>query len=258
MIGHMGATRNAMLYGSRCYQDEIRRILQADQQAAGNPLLSPLLDELGKEVKRLVPPSNEDSFPGSMPNVIPARVANYFDLKGPNMTVDTGFSSALAAIEVASRHLRANEIEMALVGGINGNTTPEMQHIVSELSRSKLTLAEGAFLLALVTKAKAREAGLPVLGYLDGFSTALPPEPMAALTCGAGNSDRFNYLGAEGALAVLQALHHPHSETSILCHDDEMGAGTTIRLYVEGAAERAAVAPDAPSKPFEVQRTLPC
>src|SRR6185436_19424179 len=108
-----------------------------------------LLDGLRAEVGRLVLPSNENSFPGMMPNVIPARIANYFDLKGLNMTVDTGYSSAITAFEVAGRYLRSGELTMALVGAANGNVTSEIAHLLGDPA---LAIAEGAFLFALATE----------------------------------------------------------------------------------------------------------
>jgi NAD(P)-dependent dehydrogenase (short-subunit alcohol dehydrogenase family)/3-oxoacyl-(acyl-carrier-protein) synthase len=238
-VGHMGATRNAILYGSRCYLDEIGTILSEENRRERFPLLPGLLDRFGEEMKRLVPPSTEDSFPGSMPNVIPARVANYFDLKGPNMTVDTGFSSTLAAAEVASRYLRANEIEMALVGGINGNSLPEMMHTLGEASRPAATaLGEGAFLFALVTETAARKNHLPILGYLEEFRTGDGPAPNQ--TARAGD---WNYLGAQSALDMLRALHLEKAETRIVCDDAEAATACSMIFRAPGVS-----APAAPSR----------
>src|SRR5438093_9586049 len=157
LMGHMGPTRNATLYASRCYLDDMRDAFAANPALKHAPLFEEAFSAFSKEIERLIPQSNENSFPGMMPNVIPARVANYFDIKGLNMTVDTGYTSAITAFEVAGRYLRSGELTMALVGAANGNVTPEMSHLLGE---SKAPLAEGAFLFALATEDVALQAGL--------------------------------------------------------------------------------------------------
>jgi NAD(P)-dependent dehydrogenase (short-subunit alcohol dehydrogenase family)/3-oxoacyl-(acyl-carrier-protein) synthase len=204
-IGHLGSTRAAVLYANRCYLDDVEAALRAHPPAAGSPLLEPLLAGLREEVRGLVPPSTEDAFPGMMPNVIPARVASALDLRGPNMTLDGGLASALLAIDTAAAYLRTGEIDLALAGGVNGNSTPEMRHLVRALLPApEPELAEGAFLLALTTERAAEAAGLPVLALLD---LSPPSGEGDRLECGA--PDAGGYLGAAGALAVLRALHRP-------------------------------------------------
>ncbi|HWI62703.1 MAG TPA: SDR family oxidoreductase [Symbiobacteriaceae bacterium] len=207
VLGHMGLTRHSTLYGSRCYLDDVERVLRG---AITSPLLEAGLKGLRQEVQRLVPASNEDSFPGIMPNVIPARVANYFDLKGANMALDTGFASSVSALDVAARYLRSNEMSMVLAGGVNGNTTPEtVAAIRKHLQAPEIEVGEGCFLFALVTESTAKAAGLPVLGFLDeGAGTG------AAVACGVGAGQR-TYLGAEGALGVLKALVSPAPEVTV-------------------------------------------
>ncbi|MEU1947151.1 SDR family oxidoreductase, partial [Streptomyces sp. NPDC020125] len=163
-VGHMGPTRAAMLYANRCYLDDIAEAIgELDSDA-----LPGVLERLGDRVRDLIPASNEDSFPGQMPNIISARVANYFDLNGPNMTMDSGFASAVSSITSAGRYLRTGELDFALAGGINGNSLPEYRTLIGELLPPEAEeLAEGAFLFALTTEERARAAGLEVLAYVD-------------------------------------------------------------------------------------------
>jgi 3-oxoacyl-(acyl-carrier-protein) synthase/NAD(P)-dependent dehydrogenase (short-subunit alcohol dehydrogenase family) len=235
-IGHLGSTRAAVLYANRCYLDDVEAALRAHPPAAGSPLLEPLLDGFREEVRGLVPPSTEDAFPGMMPNVIPARVASALDLRGPNMTLDGGLASALLAIDTAAAYLRTGEIDLALAGGVNGNTTPEMRHLVRALLPSpEPELAEGAFLFALTTERAAEAAGLPVLALLD--LSVLQGEG-DRLECGA--PDAAGYLGAAGALAVLRALHRP---------------GRTVVAGGDGTGPTVAVSPASGEvRPAQVQR----
>jgi cytochrome P450/3-oxoacyl-(acyl-carrier-protein) synthase len=234
VLGHLGATRNATLYATRCYLDDLIRALRADPALAAAPWLEQALDGLIAEVRRLVPPSTEDSFPGMMPNVIPARVANYFDLRGLNMTVDTGFTSALSAVDVAIRYLRQGELSMALVGGINGNCTQEVRQLLNGALDDAAVLAEGSFLFALVTESTATAAGLDVLGYLDTPETvAAAPASADAIECGARRAGRpACYLGAEGAVGLLQALAEVQGggDSLVVCRGEDGAPDLTVRL----------------------------
>ncbi|OLR94818.1 SDR family NAD(P)-dependent oxidoreductase [Actinokineospora bangkokensis] len=58
-------------------------------------------------------------------NFIAARVAHQFDLRGPNLVVDSACSSSLVAVQVACRSLLAGESELAVVGGVEVLVDPE-------------------------------------------------------------------------------------------------------------------------------------
>ncbi len=58
---------------------------------------------------------------GILENLIAARIAHYFDLTGPALTLDTACSSSLVALHMAKESILAGDCEMALVGGINLN-----------------------------------------------------------------------------------------------------------------------------------------
>jgi NAD(P)-dependent dehydrogenase (short-subunit alcohol dehydrogenase family)/3-oxoacyl-(acyl-carrier-protein) synthase len=235
VLGHMGLTRHSTLYGTRCYLDDIERVLRG---AVQSPLLETGLKGLRQEVQRLVPASNEDSFPGIMPNVIPARVANYFDLKGANMALDTGIASSVSALEVASRYLRSREMSMVLAGGVNGNSTPEtVAAIRQHLKDTGVEIAEGCFLFALVTESTAKAAGLPVLGFLDEGAGA-----GAQVACGVG-ADRRTYMGAEGALGLLRALvtAEAEPEVTVACRTEAETYNLTVsRPGAPGGSRRGA------------------
>ncbi|MGW2157708.1 amino acid adenylation domain-containing protein [Nonomuraea sp. NPDC001699] len=51
-------------------------------------------------------------------NFIAARVAHHFDLRGPNLVVDSACSSSLVGVQLAAQSLLAGEAEVALAGGV--------------------------------------------------------------------------------------------------------------------------------------------
>ena len=63
----------------------------------------------------------EDTMPGELSNVMAGRVANLFNLRGPNFTTDAACASALAAIDNAVMGLRERRFDAAVCGGIDRN-----------------------------------------------------------------------------------------------------------------------------------------
>jgi len=63
---------------------------------------------------------------GNALDMIAARVSYFLKLKGPSLTVETGCSSALVALHLASQALRAGDIEGAIVGGVNLILAPDV------------------------------------------------------------------------------------------------------------------------------------
>ncbi len=236
VMGHMGPTRNAALYASRCYLDDIATALRADPRTAALPGLDTLLARLADATRALVPPTTENAFPGMMPNVIPARVANYHDLHGMNMTVDAGHASTLAAFEVAARVLRSGELDMVLVGGINGNSAEEVQPAFDR------PLAEGVVLFAVTTAARAEAAGLPVLAWVDS-ETSAGADARPALRDADGRT--VTYAGADAALAILRALvgTEPAASVSFGNDGDRTRFGVRLDRHAPPAAGVASAAP---------------
>ncbi|HEX6077192.1 MAG TPA: SDR family oxidoreductase [Micromonosporaceae bacterium] len=256
-IGHLGPTRAGMLYANRCYLDDVAKALESNPRLTGSESLPKLVDGLREDARRLVPTSNEDSFPGMMPNVISARVANYFGLNGPNMTTDAGLASTLAAFDVACRYLRVGDIALALVGGINGNDLPELRALLdTALPDPGVDLAEGAFLFALAGERLATEAGLEILGWVR----TEPGESSDVLDCGPAAPDSARYLGGAGGRAVLQALLARTGRVSVVCGDGSAAPRVHLDLPAPARAlDRRFADPRryAPESPLQVRRYVP-
>ncbi len=230
IAGHMGPTRNGVGYALRTYLRHLQTHVTDDEPLA---TVREAFGRYAQQVRALVPASNEDSSPGIMPNIIPARIANYFDFHGANMTVDTGFASTLNAVLVAADRLRDHELDIALVLGINGNNTPELRAILGDQLADTTELAEGAFLLAVTRRSIADREGLPVLAELrradlhrsglertglerSGLeSSGLASTDPQRSTPGAGGSavvtadeavSGRSYLGAESAIGLLRSV----------------------------------------------------
>lgn len=236
VMGHMGPTRNAALYASRCYLDDIAAAVLDATRPDERATTERLLDGLRDATQRLVAPTTENSFPGMMPNVIPARVANYHDLHGMNMTVDAGHASTLAAFEAAERFLCSGELDMAIVGGINGNAAEEVGPAFG------LPLAEGIVLFAVTTVRHAQAEGLPVLAVVGGGDARAAVEPAAP--CDA-TGRAVTYAGADAAIDVLRAIVARTPDVT-LARDS---GGDRPRYALHVACEPAAAQAAAPHEP---------
>ncbi|MBH0778089.1 SDR family oxidoreductase [Nocardia bovistercoris] len=240
LLGHFGGTRNATLYATRCYLDDVGVALADVPEFAESDWAADVLGDIAADITGLVPASNEDTFPGMMPNVIPARVANYFGLNGPTMTIDSGFTSALTALDVAGRYLRAGDITVALIGGVNGNATPEQRELLAAMLPTEAVLAEGSFLLAVTTERTAEAAGLPVLGFVEPSAGHASGVADRVVECGATTRERnANFLAGEGAIGLLRALTGTGS-TLVACR----GGAAAADLCVRVTATATASAPD--------------
>lgn len=231
LAGHLGPTRNGVLYALRCYLEPLRHLLD-EADAEDRPALEAAYDRMAAEVRAQVPASNENSFPGMMPNVIPARVANAFDLHGLSMTVDTGCGSALSAAATAIQYLRAGTLDVALVAGVNGNSTEEMADLLGEGLPHGVDIGEGAVMMALVRESTAAGRGLAPLGFVDDHRVLdKRSTDEASVVVGPAAGTR-TWLGADGALGIIRAVLGEASESRVVCPEPGQGAPPTTSLRV--------------------------
>ncbi|HEY5103174.1 MAG TPA: type I polyketide synthase, partial [Steroidobacteraceae bacterium] len=98
----------------------------------------PFLDEeafaqLRAVLRKKLPPTNADTVPGLVPNVMTGRIANRLDLHGPNYLLDAACSSSLLAVGAAIDELRAGRSRMMLAGGVNATLPAEVTTIFTQL-----------------------------------------------------------------------------------------------------------------------------
>jgi acyl transferase domain-containing protein/acyl carrier protein len=72
----------------------------------------------------LHPDWNEATFPGLLNNVVTGRVANHFDLGGPNFTTDAACASSFAALAMAANMLRQRDADLVITGGADTTNDP--------------------------------------------------------------------------------------------------------------------------------------
>ena len=80
-----------------------------------------ILDEMHAGVRTRFPRITEDTMPGELANIIAGRVANVFDLHGPNYVADAACASARAAINAGVEGLEEGDYDMVITGGVDAN-----------------------------------------------------------------------------------------------------------------------------------------
>ena len=103
-----GAWDLGQAYLTRCLLElELNRV----------PALDPVVrEQVMNHIRRTLPDLTEDSFPGVLGNVAAGRVANRFNLGGPNLAVDAACASSLAALDAGLQSLWQRTSDVALVG----------------------------------------------------------------------------------------------------------------------------------------------
>jgi polyketide synthase PksN len=119
---------------------------------------------------------------GNIPNMIAARISDYYNLHGPSQTIDTACSSSLVALSEACQSLRAGKSNAAIVGGVMllidpyfhvgfGKAevlSPDGKSYVFDQRANGFVLGEGAGLVLLKPYEKALEDGDQILGVILG------------------------------------------------------------------------------------------
>ncbi|MGL5083574.1 MAG: beta-ketoacyl synthase N-terminal-like domain-containing protein [Microcoleaceae cyanobacterium] len=177
-------------YVNRAYNSLMQHGLVIDQTL---DLIRQLLPQLTKStvqqirqnLKQSLPPFTAEMAPGLSPNVLTGRIANRFDLKGPNYIVDAACASTLIAVELAITELQSGRCDLVLTGGTQASTPPQIHMIFCQLgalSRSDIKpfaqgsvgtlLSEGLGLLVLKRLADAERDGDRIYAVIKGVGTS--------------------------------------------------------------------------------------
>jgi acyl transferase domain-containing protein/NAD(P)H-dependent flavin oxidoreductase YrpB (nitropropane dioxygenase family)/NAD(P)-dependent dehydrogenase (short-subunit alcohol dehydrogenase family)/acyl carrier protein len=178
----------------------------------GVPISSQRIVELGDGI---LPEWTEDSFPGILLNVAAGRVANRFNLGGPNMAIDAACGSSLAALYAGVRELNDGTSDVAVVMGGDAVQTPyayvafSKTHALSPKGRCRpfdaeadgIALAEGVGVAILKRLADAERDGDRIYAVIKGV--------------GASSDGRDKGLTAPRAEGQLRALHRAYGQARL-------------------------------------------
>ncbi|HEX8424595.1 MAG TPA: beta-ketoacyl synthase N-terminal-like domain-containing protein, partial [Pyrinomonadaceae bacterium] len=212
VLGLTSKTERGMRANERVFIDRLRRQVTKHDGSGklSNADLTRILNKLVESIRARNVPSGPYTLPGLMPNVTAGRIANMFDLNGPNIVVDMGDDSLLQALFVARQLLAHDACTIVLAGGVNASNAADASE------------AEAVFLLALTTPEIARRENLSVLSIIS-FSEAeegngVRPQAVAGLY------PARNYKGAQGAPEILKAIQQTREKNSP-CEFKQTGTG---------------------------------
>ncbi|MCU7925177.1 MAG: KR domain-containing protein [Candidatus Thiodiazotropha sp. (ex Dulcina madagascariensis)] len=187
------------------------------------------------------------------PNYLAANVSQFFDLRGPSITLDTACSSALVAMNMAMQALHGGEIDAAIVGGVSlmnddgghrlfdqrGILSKEPAfHIFDQRARG-IVLGEGVGMVMLKTVQQALEDGDRIHAVIKGMAinndgrTAGPATPnlqahkqvlKTALERSGIRAEDVGYIDVNGSgsevtdlleLKAIQSVYRHHNEAAM-------------------------------------------
>ncbi|MGW5718170.1 SDR family NAD(P)-dependent oxidoreductase [Amycolatopsis sp. NPDC003865] len=149
-------------------------------------LLDGYLAEVPPELLAQLPQPTEDTFPGTLANVISGRIANRLDLGGANYTVDAACGSSLAALDLAAKELRAGTSELVLCGAVDlhngihdylmftsaGALSPTGRCRPFDAAADGIALGEGVACLVLKRLSDAERDGDRIYAVVKGVGAA--------------------------------------------------------------------------------------
>ncbi|MGZ5165582.1 MAG: type I polyketide synthase, partial [Burkholderiales bacterium] len=126
ILGNAMAGEKHYLTSLRAYFPEYEHDLEESPSFAALPVdvRRKIVDEFHQRVGKHFPPITEDSMPGELANCIAGRIANIWNVHGPNFIVDAACASAMAAISAAAEGLIEKDFDLAITGGIDRNMGP--------------------------------------------------------------------------------------------------------------------------------------
>jgi acyl transferase domain-containing protein/NAD(P)-dependent dehydrogenase (short-subunit alcohol dehydrogenase family) len=123
VIGNAMAGEKHYMTALRVDFPEFARQLEGSDTFAALPkeVRESILTEALEGIRSAIPDITEDTMPGELANIIAGRVANLFNLRGPNYVTDAACASGLAAMAASIEGLVNREYDAVLTGGIDRN-----------------------------------------------------------------------------------------------------------------------------------------
>ncbi|MGZ5362450.1 MAG: beta-ketoacyl [acyl carrier protein] synthase domain-containing protein, partial [Solirubrobacterales bacterium] len=171
----------------RIFWPELARDLGRSESYGALPadVREAVAEEMHENLGERLPPVTEDTMPGELGNCLAGRIANLFNLRGPNYVVDAACASAMAAIDSSIEGLIEGDYDAVVTGGIDRNmgaTTFVKFCAIGALSATGtrpyadgadgFVMGEGAAVFVLKRLADAERDGDRVYAVIRGIAGA--------------------------------------------------------------------------------------
>lgn len=195
------------------FLEELKKIFEFEQ--IGKEEQDKITQFIKDNLRSYVPEMTEDSLPGYMDNVVAARISNHYDFDGSNVVIDGWTNAFSIALKQAIMGIKQGDADIAVVGGIHANMTPETLNIWKSVAqgREKRIPAEGCIFYVLkryedVTKEDKIYA--KIRGIFDEVPDDLGEEYSNARK--AETSIEYEYFGADMAFRLLKGIQELESD----------------------------------------------
>ena len=213
--------------------------------------------DYAKLADRLGAAAGPHSYTGTHRALIANRVSYFLRLTGPSLTVDTGQSSSLVAVQLACESLRRGESRLALAGGVNLNLLGETTETIDRFGALSPDGRCYTFDERANGYARGEGAALVVLKRLSD-AIADGDRIRCVLLGGAVNNDGGGAgLTAPSRQAQQQVIERACAQAGLrpadLDYVELHGTGTPVGDPIEAAALGAALGGDrGPDRPLLV------
>lgn len=177
--GGFDRSRTAVIFGAEA-GSELRDALTL------RAVLPTYADSVPSSLQEQLPRFTEDTFPGTLSNVIAGRIASRLDLGGSNFTVDAACASSLAALDMACKELRLGHSDMVLCGGADlhngisdymmfnsaGALSPSGRSLPFDAHSDGIVLGEGIACLVLKRVEDALRDGDRIYSVIEAIGSA--------------------------------------------------------------------------------------
>jgi acyl transferase domain-containing protein/NAD(P)H-dependent flavin oxidoreductase YrpB (nitropropane dioxygenase family)/NAD(P)-dependent dehydrogenase (short-subunit alcohol dehydrogenase family) len=177
--GGFDRSRTAVIFGAEA-GSELRDALTL------RAVLPSYADSVPPTLQDQLPRFTEDTFPGTLSNVIAGRIASRLDLGGGNFTVDAACASSLAALDMACKELRLGHSDMVLCGGADlhngisdymmfnsaGALSPSGRSLPFDAHSDGIVLGEGVACLVLKRIEDAQRDGDRIYSVIEAIGSA--------------------------------------------------------------------------------------
>lgn len=177
---------------------------------------------------------------GNTASIIANRISYIYDLRGPSLTIDTACSSSLVALDAAVRALAREEIDTAVVAGVNILGAPQAFYGFSRAGMLSPTGLCRPFAAAADGYVRAEGGAVLVLSRLDAaLSNGRTPRVMIGPT-GVNSDGRTVGLSLPSADAQRRLLERIYGDSGIdpddLAFVEAHGTGTRVGDPAEAEA----------------------
>jgi 3-oxoacyl-[acyl-carrier-protein] synthase II len=193
------------------------------------------------------------------------RLADHFDLEGPNFTCLTACAASSQALGEATEIIRHGDADIMLSGGSHSmihplgvtgfnlltalstrNDAPEKASRPFDANRDGFVLGEGAGMLVLEELEHAKKRGVTIYGELSGYGST---------------ADAFrvtdSHPDGRGAIACIsQALKDAQLNPADIGYINAHGTSTQVNDRVESLAIRKVFGEDAPKVPVSSSKSM--